>query len=459
MTFKNIDKVINTKQLPHDYELEKAILSTILTSPELMEEIFVNVELEYFDNPIYREVAEVVYNMFIVQTEISLLSVKTALEENKLLDKIGGLSWLADLTEYNLEVRHWQTYANKLQELYKKREIIKEARKMENKAFSSDNIDEDIISSFDSINRVLMEGESKSTDVEDNINLLENYIALNKNKNWDLLWWSWWDELSWLDKHTQGIRKGKTYRIGAPSGLGKTNLVYQTIVSLLEQWAKVLFVSLENNIETTYIKLLSTVQWCNPYQIEKGLVKPDTEWLRKYKNNFILTDQLFDINEIKRETLKTKPDVVILDYIWLVNIRGFDEKTVYNKYADEIKQFVQKHQWLAWIDLSNLNKSDDEQAIRFHKWFNGAAKLRNNTDVAIHMFDYQPFADYKRMVFESWGEESQERVRGKKAITFFLSKNRLGNDNEEETFTINFNEWIRYVQATEKQKELWQTLI
>jgi hypothetical protein len=77
----------------------------------------------------------------------------------------------------------------------------------------------------------------------------------------------------------------------------------------------VLFVSLENNIETTYTKFLSTVQGVNPYQIEKGLVVPDTNYLRKYKDRFILTDKLFDINEIKREVLKVKPDVVILDYI------------------------------------------------------------------------------------------------------------------------------------------------
>ena len=59
-----------------------------------------------------------------------------------------------------------------------------------------------------------------------------------------------------------------------------------------------------------------------------------------------------------------KPDVVILDYIGLVNIKGTDEKSLYNRYADEVKEFVQKNKHLAWIDLSNLNKDDDEERIR-----------------------------------------------------------------------------------------------
>jgi len=47
---------------------------------------------------------------------------------------------------------------------------------------------------------------------------------------------------------------------------------------------------------------------------------------------------------------------VILDYIGLVNIKGTDERSVYNTYADKVKVFIQQHQELAWIDLSNLPK-------------------------------------------------------------------------------------------------------
>jgi hypothetical protein len=64
-----------------------------------------------------------------------------------------------------------------------------------------------------------------------------------------------------------------------------------------------------------------------------------------------------------------------------VDIKNTDEKSMYNAYADVIKKFVQKNKELAFIDLSNLNKDDDEERIRQHKGFNGSAKLKNNIDV------------------------------------------------------------------------------
>lgn len=108
-----------------------------------------------------------------------------------------------------------------------------------------------------------------------------------------MLGWSW--GIPWLDEKTKGIRKSKTYRIGSPSGVGKSNLVYQITDSLLKQGAKVLFVSLENSIETTYVKLLSTVQGVNPNSIERGMVEPDFAYLDKYAHSFKLTDQTFDL--------------------------------------------------------------------------------------------------------------------------------------------------------------------
>ena len=338
--------------------------------------------------------------------------------------------------------------------MYKRREIIKQWDKIIKSGQKSETFEDDIEEFMWKFSSILSWGKSLSTSSEENVEKLKKLIQENKGK--DMLWWSWW--IPWLDNKTKGIRNSKTYRIGSPSGVGKSNLVYHITDSLLTQGAKVLFVSLENSIETTYVKLLSTVQGVNPNSIERGVVEPDFDYLDRYTDKFKLTDQTFDLWEIKREVLRVKPDVVILDYIWLVNIKGCDEKTLYQKYADEVKQFLQKSQDLAWIDLSNLNKDDDEEKIRMYKWFNWAAKLRNNTDFALHMFYHKPFYEYKKAVWESGNKEAKEAFEGKQVITFLVSKNRLGVDWVEETFVIDFNKGIKYTQATEEQMEKWKTL-
>ena len=434
-------------KLPYSEELEQSVLGSILIDESLLSRFFKEWAIEWFYSPVNKIIITQIFELWLSGISIDLLSLNKILTEKGLLDTIGWLSYLTDLTDIAITY-NFDSHSQQLAELYKRREIIKEAERLK-KLWLSWDIDtgtEDIIKS---INSILSEWRSLATSSEENIEKLKTHIEQNKGK--DMLGYSFW--VSFLDKHTKGIRKGKTYRIGSPSGVGKTNLIYQIINSLMSQDAKVLFISLENSIETTYIKLLASYQKVNPNLLEFGTVEPDYTFLEKYKNQLILTDQLFDFAEIKREVVRTKPDVVILDYIGLVNIKWTDERTKYDKYADWVKEFLQKNNSIAWIDLSNLNKDDDEERIRMHRGFNWAAKLRNNTDVAIHMFYWKPFYDYREKVNQIWSEEAKEWIRAKQAITFLISKNRLWVDWVEDAFLIDFNKGINYEEMTKEKKD------
>jgi len=444
------------KRPPSDESVEKALLWTIMIDGSLTEDIMLEASIDWFYE--CRDVAKAVYSLALEGEAIDLISVKAKLEEKGKLEKIGGMTGLIEYTEAVTTTSSWQTHLSTLEKLYKQRQLITTARSLLKEAYE-ENYEEAAEQTMSSISSILVEGKERATNVEDNIALLEQHIE--KNKGADLIGWSWGN--SFLDRFTGGIQRSKTYRIGSPSWVWKTNLIYDTIPALLEQGVKVMFVSLENSIESTYIKILSRVQGVSPNDIEKGKTAPDIEWIKKWKHSFVLTDQLFNLWEIKREILKVKPDVVILDYIGLVNIKGTDEKSLYNRYADEVKEFVQKNKHLAWIDLSNLNKDDDEERIRAHKWFNGSAKLRNNTDVGIHLFYYSPFYEYKRELLDwrdlSGDDEYVKWFRGKQAITFLISKNRLWPDWEEHPFLINFNEGIHYTPISKEVREKWKATI
>jgi len=431
----------------YDDEMEKALLWTFLTDDNIAEEFFIEYELETFYNNI--GLAKAIYSLIIDGESCNLLNVKNWLEQKGRLEWVGWMTGLVEITEL-AESWQWKTYADKLTTLYKQRAILEASRKLEDISQKED-FEQDIEKTFSSLSAALCEGVSSITNVEDNINLTKAQIDRVKNSGGKLIGWSWWNP--WLDEYTGWLKKAKTYRIGAPSWVWKTNLIYQTIISLVNQGAKVMFISLENTIETTYINLLSSLQGVNSRDIENGRVDIDEQWLRDNKDKLIITDQLFNIGDIKREVIKNSPDVVILDYIWLVDIKGCDERTLYNKYADEVKTFVQKQKSFAWIDLSNLNKEDDEERIRKYKGFNGSAKLRNNTDIAIHMFYYEPFYNFKKSYSNP---DELEWFKSKQVLTFLLSKNRGWVDGTEETFLINFDEGIRYRQVKWEQKEKWK---
>lgn len=437
---------------PASRESEMAMLWSLIIDSDIVENFFLEGQLEWFYH--YPEIAEAIFSLALEAKAIDLMSVSQRLSSMWYLDKIWGNSELMEITESVASTYNWRTHSETLKKLYKQRELIKIANKLLSN-INENNYETLSENTIENINSVLSEWASRSTDMEDNIKLLEDHINKNLETNNWLLWYSWWNEF--LDKYTLWIQASKTYRIGSPSWVGKTNLIYDTITSLLEQWAKVLFISLENSVETTLIKLLSSVQEVNPNKINKWEVKADIDYLRTYKDKFFLTDQLFDIWEIKREILKIKPNVVILDYIWLVDIDRTDEKTKYDKYADIIKTFVQKNKHISLIDLSNLNKDDNEERIRQHRGFNGSAKLRNNTDVWIHLFYYAPFYKYKKMIYENWEPEAKKKFEGVQAITFLISKNRLWPDNVEEDFVINFDKGIRYKPIPEEIKEKYKS--
>lgn len=436
------------KQPPHNTQSEEALIWAMLIDQEVVEKFFEHWQVEWFYDPTCSVIIKSIFNLALSWENVDVVSVSSSINEDT-LKRIGGMTKFVELTE-TANSYSWKTYSNTIEELYKRRELIKQANTLISIADKGDDIESAVEKCFSNINSALIQWWKLIVDLEEGTKTTLEYIEENKKKEWELIGWSWWNE--WLDKNTRGIRRGKTYRIGAPSGVGKTNLVYQTIISLVEQWAKVMFVSLENSIETTLINISCTIDRTNSNKVEKWEVEFNKKWFEDNKHLFHLTDQLLNIDDIKREVLKVKPDVVILDYIGLVEIKGCDEKTLYNKYADIVKHFVQRNKWLSWIDLSNLNKDDDEEKIRGHKGFNGAAKLRNNTDFGMHLFYYKPFYEWRKLINEGENEELKARLRTVNAITFLISKQRGGTDWIEEQMTIDYNNGYNYSIMSEELK-------
>ena len=441
----NMDKAI---LMPSNKELEKKIIWYLIVYPENASDIFLLLSFDYFRNSDYNYIIRKIYKMFKEWKEIDIINLVDEFHDDIPYQRLWWREFICDATdEVRFDSLDWAfDIIKRLKKYHMRREVLKEANRIQHIVINDEDLENEITKSFDTFNNILSFSETKVTNMEDNISILEQTIEQNKEK--DLVWYA--SGFDWIDEHTWWIRKGKTYRIWGLSGVGKTSLIYQIIDSVLSQDAKVLFVSLENSIDTTLIKFLSCVQRENPKNLEKWIVKPDYDYLRKVENNFKITDSLFSLDEIKREILKTKPDLVILDYIGLVNINSFSEETKYNEYADNIRQFVQKNSSFAYLDISNLWKADNEFTIREYKAFNWSAKLRNNTDFWMHLFPYSNFEKYKTAKMKTWNKQEKSNLYWKKVVTFFISKNRFWEDNIEKQYCIDFNKWIRFYEIKEE---------
>lgn len=353
--------------------------------------------------------------------------------------------WILYLADLNNEADHLfiaDSIIEELRELYK-------TRKLNNLYLDLKNADIDKAKEIrKEIDKVIeecniKEQESKS-EIDKIIDRAKETIENNKTK-W-LAWYSWWQSYKWLDEMTWWLRKWRTYRIAWQSGSWKTSFIYHVLNNLLEQTAKVVFIELEWQ-ESLYFNFLSTILEKNPRDLEKWKEFADSDFLKKYEWYLFPILDINNLNELKSEIIKIKPDVVILDYIWLVSIPWFDENSKYSEYADQIKMFVQNNQDICFIDLSNLPKSDNsEDMIRLNRWFNWSAKLRNNCDFWLHIFDFPPFVKYKKDILQMW---NHPEVLNSKVMTFLISKNRFWPDWIEKQYRINFNKWVKFTEVSE----------
>tara|TARA_R110000822_G_scaffold221650_3_gene355221 strand:- start:1457 stop:1684 length:228 start_codon:yes stop_codon:yes gene_type:complete len=74
------------------------------------------------------------FNLTLQGKDVDIVSVNNDLEKSGKLESVGGMTRLVELTE-NCSSYNWRTYSDIIQNLYKKRELIKEGQKFLNSCY------------------------------------------------------------------------------------------------------------------------------------------------------------------------------------------------------------------------------------------------------------------------------------------------------------------------------------
>ncbi len=235
-----------------------------------------------------------------------------------------------------------------------------------------------------------------------------------------------------------------------------TQMMYNVINSLMKQNAKVAFFTLENRKSMTLMYILSNYQRISSKLIEQGESSWDYDYLVWLKDKLFIIESLYDIDSIFTKCLEIKPDVVILDYIWLVEIRRVQEEAKYTEYAKRVQQFV-KRTWISWIDLSNLPRDlQSAENIRASPQFYWSTFLRNNTDVGIHLYYNKELYEHREAVMELAEPDSPATLawKDKQFINLFLSKNRIWPVWLEQIYKVDFSKWALYLELSRQDRDL-----
>ena len=233
-----------------------------------------------------------------------------------------------------------------------------------------------------------------------------------------------------LDNSLDGLQPGETYAIAGTPGSGKTTLALNFMVNAAMDNKKVLFYSLEMPHNQIGIKLMSYKSGVEQHLIKNGDLASRQETQSKFDAAFSqmmdkhltvdeglnLTAENLDITTKKHELQMGGVDLIVVDYLTLMNAQGESETVKASNSAKACKRLAKKYgcpviilvQPIKNID-GRLKKSDIKQTGQIEQDA-AAIMLLYKDEQMVHCFRPQ-FATNK---FEYTGEPMPEEKKENK---------------------------------------------
>lgn len=123
---------------PHDEEAEQAILGAILLDKDVMTTLSQSVFSEYFYEEKNKLIFESMLALYEERKPIDILTLTNHLKKRKVLNEVGGASYLSDLTNVVPTSANSEHYAQIVKDAYIRRSLIQMGSRMTDKAFEEE---------------------------------------------------------------------------------------------------------------------------------------------------------------------------------------------------------------------------------------------------------------------------------------------------------------------------------
>ncbi len=153
---------------PHNLDAEMALLGSVMLRPDAIYEIMdlVSTDSFYFDK--HRTIYEAMLELFSKREPIDLLSLSSKLKEKSLLERVGGSTFLTELTSVVPSSANIKHYANIVQKKYMMRELITASEFISHLGFNEAG----------ELEEILDQAEKKVFDITQHFSATENFQDL-----------------------------------------------------------------------------------------------------------------------------------------------------------------------------------------------------------------------------------------------------------------------------------------
>ena len=326
----NSKQILINKYLPHNFLAEKMILSCLLINSEAIEITIktISPDVFYFKN--HQEIYRSIIFMYQNNISIDVLTLITFLQDNGLLQKIGGVQVLLELLSQIPNLVYLEDYLRLVKDKYIRRSLIKLGYETINSSYITSISLESILNDLE--NKLFnLTSEIKTQKLSSSADLVNNIFFELKTKSLNPTLSGASSGFYDLDSLTQGFQKSDLIIIAGRPSMGKTALSLNIALNLIKNSKlPVLFFSLEMSKEQIMYRLLSMETNINQMRLKSGKLYQN-DWIKLNKMIKIISkfplfiDDTFDlsIQDIKSK-IKTilfeqnNLGLVIIDYIQLM---------------------------------------------------------------------------------------------------------------------------------------------
>ena len=338
----------NNQQLPHNFLAEQMILSGLLISSDAIEITVKTLPIEAFYFKNHQEIYKAIIILYQNKSSIDILTLLTFLQDNGLLQKIGGIKVLIELISQIPNLTYLDDYLGLIKDKFLRRCLIKLGYETINSAYITNVSLETILTECET-KIFTLTTKTKSQNLFTSSELLNTLFLDLKEKSLNPKLLGLTSGFYELDSLTQGFQKSDLIILAGRPAMGKTALSLNIAITAIRQSKlPILFFSLEMSKEQIIYRLLSMETNINQIRLKNGkLSQPD--WVKLTKVIKILSKlPLFiddtanlSINDI-RSKIKTilfeqkKIGLVIIDYLQLMQISN----TKLDNRAQELSQIT-----------------------------------------------------------------------------------------------------------------------
>jgi replicative DNA helicase len=302
--------------LPHNFLAEKMVLSCMLTNPEAIEIIIKSLAIDAFYFKNHQEIFKAVLFMYQNKQSIDIITLTTFLQENGLINKIGGIKVLIELINQIPNLVHLDEYIRLIKDKFLRRSLIKLGYKAINSSYITNLPLETILNEFEH-QLFNLTNEFKPTKLSSSGDLVYSIFLELKQKATNPTLPGLTSGFYALDSLTQGFQKSDLIIIAGRPSIGKTAFSLTLSLNTIK-YSKlpVVVFSLEMSKEQIMYRLLSMETNISQLRLRSGKLYK-TDWVKLNKIIKILSKlPLFidDSSDLSVQDIRAKIKTILLQY-------------------------------------------------------------------------------------------------------------------------------------------------